>query len=120
MKLPDRIYHGTTKHLWAKSIHAPSRICFTRNRADGVEYAYDFAASHDEGVLGVRPTPLLITTRFRNLRGLRLLPDDATEAGAKRKLTWRESLEIGGTFCVRGNIEDLKRRTQRTRLRVYK
>lgn len=117
---PFVVYHGTTRRLWKKQVAAPSRICFTRDRSDAEQYAYEFAASHDQGLLRVKPEPLLLAVPFSSLRGLKMLPDDAAEASAQRKLTWRQSLKHGGTFCAFGDVEGLKKRVKVRRLPVQK
>lgn len=102
---PGVVYHGTSVEQWTKDNRMPDGLYVTVNKNVAEDYAREWA---EEG-----HTPLVVTVPLGRLDGMDLGPNletvqqyaDMGWEGVTKDpddLTWRDTLEMNGTFTLTG------------------
>lgn len=104
------VYHGTCREKWRQVTNHQTHLYLTDERSIADTYANEWTS---EGM-----TPLVVTFKLSDLvkAKLELQPNWETvsqsEDGCWRDVlfaTWKDTLKANATFCVHGDIENIKR-----------
>jgi hypothetical protein len=115
--IPDALYHGTTRNNWAM-LRDETALYVTEDKEVARQYAQDWGdgvGDSDEQIVVAIPVRALAAlpgiTLEPNFENVEQYDDGAWPRQPGKRgadLTWKDTLAMSGTFCIRGFKEEHK------------